>query len=105
MAREKFRTLTEQMFYTLICFREECCGMDIMKKVAKMTCGRVNIGPGTLYNLIEQFSQEGLITETATYGRRKSYILTDKGGKALAEEYDRIMKQAEDYRKYIYADR
>ena len=26
MAREKFQTLTEQMFYVLLCLREECCG-------------------------------------------------------------------------------
>ncbi|MCI9003389.1 MAG: PadR family transcriptional regulator, partial [Oscillibacter sp.] len=26
MAREKFQTLTEPMFYILLCLREECCG-------------------------------------------------------------------------------
>ena len=50
MAREKFQTLTEQMFYTLMCFNEECCGMDVMKKASDITEGRVNIGAGTLYN-------------------------------------------------------
>lgn len=29
MAREKFKTLTEQMFYILLCLQEECRGMDI----------------------------------------------------------------------------
>lgn len=48
MAREKFQTLTEQMFYILLCLQEECYGMDIMEKVAAMTEGRVTIGPGTL---------------------------------------------------------
>ena len=33
MPREKFQTLTEQMFYILLCLREECCGMDIMERV------------------------------------------------------------------------
>ena len=56
MARAKFQTLTEQMFYVLLCLRQECCGMDIMEKVHEMTEGRVNIGPGTLYNLLDQFS-------------------------------------------------
>lgn len=32
MPREKFRTLTEQMFYILLCLRQECCGMDIMER-------------------------------------------------------------------------
>ena len=30
MPRAKFQTLTEQMFYILLCLREECCGMDIL---------------------------------------------------------------------------
>ena len=36
MAREKFSTLTEQMFYILLCLREECCGMDVMARVSTM---------------------------------------------------------------------
>ncbi|MBQ3008403.1 MAG: helix-turn-helix transcriptional regulator, partial [Oscillospiraceae bacterium] len=61
MPREKFVTLTEQMFYILLCLQKECCGMDIMDWVRKVTEGRVNVGPGTLYNLLEQFSEEGII--------------------------------------------
>ena len=41
MAREKFQTLTEQMFYILLCLRRECCGVDIMERVREMTGGRV----------------------------------------------------------------
>ena len=52
MAREKFSTLTEQMFYILLCLREECCGMDVMARVNELTGGRVAVGPGTLYNLL-----------------------------------------------------
>ena len=55
MPREKFGTLTEPMFYTLLCLREPCCGADIMAKVRTLTQGRVGIGPGTLYNLLEEF--------------------------------------------------
>mgnify|MGYP003185318416 CR=1 FL=1 len=47
MAREKFSTLTEQMFYILLCLREECCGMDVMARVNELTGGRVAVGPGT----------------------------------------------------------
>ena len=32
MPREKFQALTEQMFYILLCLKDECCGMDIMAK-------------------------------------------------------------------------
>ena len=60
MAREKFQTLTEQMFYVLLCLREECCGMDLMERIRLLTSGRVSVGPGTLYNLLEQFAAERL---------------------------------------------
>lgn len=98
MPREKFRTLTEQMFYILLCLQEECYGMDILDKVPQMTGGRVTVGSGTLYNLLEEFSQAGMIRETKVEGRRRSYLLTDAGRLRLREEYDRINAQAQDYR-------
>lgn len=99
MPREKFRTLTEQMFYILLCLKEECCGMDILDKVPNMTGGRVTVGSGTLYNLLEEFSQAGMIRETRVEGRRRSYLLTDAGRQRLREEYHRISAQAQDYRR------
>ena len=63
MPRAKFQTLTEQMFYILLCLREECYGMDILDQVPSMTQGRVNVGSGTLYNLLEQFCQAGMIRD------------------------------------------
>ena len=101
MAREKFHTLTEQMFYILLCLRQECCGMDILDKVPQMTEGRVNVGSGTLYNLLEQFAEAGFIRQTRVEGRRRSYILTDKGRKALRDEYQRIRAQARDYARLM----
>ena len=99
MPREKFSTLTEQMFYVLLCLREERCGMDILDQVPAMTGGRVSVGSGTLYNLLEQFCGAGMIRETRTEGRKRSYLLTDYGGRRLAQEYQRIQAQAEDYRR------
>lgn len=99
MPRAKFQTLTEQMFYILLCLKEECCGMDIMDKVPAMTAGRVKVGSGTLYNLLEQFQEAGMICLTKAEGRRRSYILTQKGREVLAEEYERLHSQMEDYRR------
>lgn len=104
MPREKFQTLTEQMFYVLLCLRTECCGMDILDRVPHMTGGRVTIGSGTLYNLLEQFSQAGMIRETKVEGRRRSYLLTDKGRDALEREFLRICAQAQDYRNAMEED-
>ena len=101
MARAKFQTLTEQMFYVLLCLKNECCGMDIMDRVPAMTAGRVNVGSGTLYNLLEQFLTEDMIRETRVEGRRRSYVLTDKGRRILEAEYQRLRQQMIDYERVM----
>ena len=101
MPRAKFQTLTEQMFYILLCLKNECCGMDIMDRIPAMTAGRVNVGSGTLYNLLEQFQQEGMIRETRVEGRRRSYILTNKGREVLETEYQRIKWQMNDFERIM----
>lgn len=87
------------MFYILLCLRNECCGMDILDRVPAMTNGRVNVGSGTLYNLLEQFLEMGVICETKVEGRKRSYILTQKGREMLDREYERIRAQVDDYKK------
>ena len=101
MARAKFQTLTEQMFYTLLCLKNECCGMDIMDKVRDMTEGRVLIGPGTLYNLLAQFVQEGYIAETSASGKRRNYLLTEDGRALLFQETLRLKKQVSDFEEIM----
>ena len=97
MAREKFQTLTEQMFYILLCLRQEQCGTDIMARVSELTGGRVSVGPGTLYNLLESFLQAGMIAGTKVEGRKRSYLITRAGEQALEEEYRRLLTLAADY--------
>ena len=99
MAREKFKTLTEQMFYVLLCLRQERCGIDILTWVPQVTGNRVTVGSGTLYHLLEQFLEEGMIRETKVEGRKRSYLMTDKGREMLEQEYERLHAQAEDYRR------
>lgn len=97
MPRAKFQTLTEQMFYILLCLKNECYGMDILDRVPMMTNNRVNVGSGTLYNLLEQFLELNWIRETKVEGRRRSYIITEVGKEMLDKEYQRIKAQIEDY--------
>ena len=105
MPREKFKTMTEQMFYILLCLQKECYGMDILDKVPQMTKDRVRVGSGTLYNLLEQFLEEGYIRETKVEGRRRSYIITEKGKEFLKREYIRISCQAKDYERFTKEDK
>ncbi len=104
MAREKFQTLTEPMFYILLCLRRECCGTDIMARVTELTRGRVGIGPGTLYNLLDSFLQAGMIRETAVSGRKRTYVITDKGRNTLETEYRRLLALTEDYKACTEGD-
>ena len=101
MPREKFVTLTEAMFYILICLKKECCGTDIMQIVQELTEGRVRIGPGTLYNLLDQFLQNKMIEETSVQGRRKNYKITKYGEELLELEYIRIRQLANDYERSL----
>nr|WP_325213158.1 helix-turn-helix transcriptional regulator [uncultured Oscillibacter sp.] len=101
MAREKFQTLTEPMFYILLSLQEERCGADVMAWVAERTRGRVSIGPGTLYNLLDSFQRSELIRETAVEGRKRSYLITAKGRELLEAEYRRLLVLTEDYQACV----
>ena len=99
MSREKFKTLTEQMFYILLCLCRESCGIEILEAVREMTGGRVKVGSGTLYDLLEQFAAEGVIRETKIEGRRRSYLITEKGKQMLKDEYRRLLLQSADFER------
>ena len=75
--------------------------MDIMEQVNILTEGRVAVGPGTLYNLLEQFADVGMIRETKAQGRRRSYIITEKGREALEQENARMQTMLADYRRFM----
>lgn len=68
----------------------ECCGTDIMKNVQTLTNGRVKIGAGTLYTILEGFEKAEYIKETKVEGRKRSYIITPIGEQALEKEKTRL---------------
>ena len=75
--------------------------MDIMETVRRVTGGRVTIGPGTLYNLLENFMNAGMIRETKVEGRKRSYVLTETGRQALKDEVERMNVLIGDYRTFL----
>lgn len=101
MAREQFQNLTEPMYYILMSLIEERCGVDIMAAVDEISNGRVKVGPGTLYALLGKFEKENMIRETEVEGRRRSYIITEKGLMILKEEYERIRMLLRDGEKFL----
>ncbi|MBU3109132.1 PadR family transcriptional regulator [Clostridium gasigenes] len=101
MAREQFQNLTEPMYYILMSLLKENCGVDIMASVDEISNGRVRVGPGTLYALLGKFEKENMIKETEVQGRKRSYIITEKGKVILLEEYRRLISMASDGEEYI----
>ena len=97
MPRPKFQTLTEQMFYILLCLKDECYGIDIFDKISALTGDQVTVGSGTMYNLLEQFLEAGMIQEVKVEGRRRSYIIMPKGIEMLDKEVERLTAQLADY--------
>lgn len=96
MAREQLQTLTEPMYYILLALTEECCGVDIMEKVKKLSGGRVSVGPGTLYAMLAKFEEKNIVELTSSVGRRKSYVITEIGKEELRKEFDRLNQMVQD---------
>lgn len=96
MAREQFQTLSEPMYYILLALREECCGVDIMARVEEISRGRVKVGPGTLYAMLQKFESSSVIKQTKSEGRQKWYIATEKGRRMLEDEIHRLYQMLDD---------
>lgn len=81
MARGKFQTLTEQMFYILLCLRQERCGADVMAWVAEATGSRVAVGRGRCTTCWSSFCRLGTSGRRRWRAGSRSYVLTPTGGK------------------------
>ncbi|MBO4847833.1 MAG: helix-turn-helix transcriptional regulator [Clostridia bacterium] len=100
MPKESLSSLTEPMYYVLLALTEPLCGTEIMEKVRVLSHERLSIGPGTLYTMLAKFEDNGLI-EPADHpspgsGKRKNYLITEKGAWMLKAEYSRLKRQTED---------
>ena len=96
MARAQFQTLTEPMFYILLCLQNEVCGIDIMAMVSVISNGRVSIGPGTLYAMLQKFEDNEIIKKTREENRKKWYLITDAGKQMLEYELNRLESMLSD---------
>lgn len=90
MPRKSLQTLSEPMYYVLLALTKELYGTEIMSEVRRISGGRIKIGPGTLYTMLDKFYSAYLIKRTNLSLTTKSYIITDEGKKILKEEYARL---------------
>lgn len=101
MPREQFQTLSEPMYYVLLALMNECCGIDIMNKVSELSGGRIVVGPGTVYAMLDKFVKSGVIWMTMCEGRKKTYLITDYGVELLKTEFSRIQTLYSDSKEIL----
>lgn len=101
MAREQLQTLSEPMYYILLALTTERHGYDIMQTVDAISNGRVRVGAGTLYSLLSRFEKEEIIRQVSDDGRRKTYLITEKGDALLRGEFLRLQALVEDGNPFL----
>ena len=99
--------LTPAVFHVLLALAEgEMHGYGIMQDVARISGGRVRMGPGTLYGTIKRMLEAKLIVESDERPdpalddeRRRYYRLTDFGSRVAAAEAQRFSSLLQAARK------
>lgn len=101
MNTERYLPLTETTFYILISLINPEHGYSIMKKVEKLSSGKVRIAAGTMYGALVTLSKLGwIISIPSKDKRRKVYQITSLGLDVLRQETHRLkylVKVAEEW--------
>lgn len=97
MSKNTLEILSESMFYVILALlKEPRCGTEIADFVSNVTKGRIMIGPGTLYTILNKFVEEDVIEEIALEGRKRTYALKDRGFKLYLQEKTRLYQMLDD---------
>jgi DNA-binding PadR family transcriptional regulator len=88
-------------FHILVAVAEGAThGAEIQRRVSERTDGEVKLYPVMLYRSLDELAADGLIRETASpepeqhNERRRYYVITAAGRKALAAEADALQAAA-----------
>jgi len=87
--------IREPTFLVLVALAgERLHGYGVMQAVAGLSDGRVRMGPGTVYGVLDRLEREGLVAEDGTgmeQGRERRYFrITARGVEVLAGETERL---------------
>lgn len=92
---KKQEPLTESYYYILLClYNKPLHGYGIMQEAARLSEGKVKIGPGTMYGAVNNMLVKGwiveVVSEKANDSRKRLYQLTERGKEILLAEIERI---------------
>lgn len=95
--------MTEAVYYILLSLLQPMHGYGIMQNVESLSSGRVRLAAGTLYGAISTLLEKGWITAWSDdkESRKKEYVITDEGTKALKAELERLNELIENGQKYL----
>ena len=96
MAVQNPGPMTEAMYYILLAMLKPGHGYGMMQRIKELSGGRLVMGPGTLYGVLNRMLSDGWIILAGEEGRRKNYAITDAGREALLKEYDRLKRLVAD---------
>jgi PadR family transcriptional regulator, regulatory protein PadR len=87
--------LREPTFLVLVALAaERLHGYGVMQGVAELSEGRVRLGPGTVYGVLDRLERDGLVAEDGVeieQGRERRYFrITSAGAAALGAETERL---------------
>ncbi|MGN0592826.1 MAG: PadR family transcriptional regulator [Ruminococcus sp.] len=84
--------LTEAVYYILLSLMQPMHGYGIIQNVEMLSKGRVRLAAGTLYGAINTLIDKGWISALPEEksSRKKEYVITDIGKKALQGELARL---------------
>ena len=93
-------SLTPAMFHILLALAAgEMHGYAIMREIAILSDGQMNVGPGTLYGSIKKMLAAGLIQESDQRPdpdlddeRRRYYRVTELGRRVVMAEAERLSR-------------
>ncbi|MBZ5579652.1 MAG: PadR family transcriptional regulator [Acidobacteriia bacterium] len=95
MPKRKLDPLPTAAFHILLALAgEDLHGYAIMRQVEQQTCGRVRLGPGTLYGSLRTLVEASLIEELDNSGpedsseRRRYYRLNSAGLRLVRSEVE-----------------
>lgn len=90
--------MTEAMYYVLLALTNPGHGYQLMHEIETVSDGRIHMGPGTLYGVLNRLLKDGLIIVLKDDGRRKTYEITEAGKMVVKEEYQRLLSMVKDGR-------
>lgn len=93
---ESYMPLSETAYYILLSLKKPRHGYGIIKYVEDLTNGRIILGSGTIYTTLGKMKKSDFITIYQDQDRKTIYTLTNKGGKLLELEVERVKKMYKD---------